>query len=971
MAKPPSCEGCPLHSAPYVAPTGPTNARTLVIGEAPGEVETTLGRNFSGGSGKVLRSVMEDVGLTSGAISYLKVSYTRHAAVYDFDTAQAMFTNIVRCRPPANRDPTPEEIEHCAPLLNELLATSGAKVILTLGRLALQRFIGPEMFRTIQAKPMPQSLPRAAWDMYVYRFGHEIPKEISWGKKRGRYGPTIEKGKGKGLRRLETVDRRMEVGRPGMGSGSSKAVGCCVVSGIHPAAVARSGFKEITQLRAACSHAREILDGEQPYTGPRGECSSVHELVGRLTTHRHRESDDGAAIGRSAARSGRDEGDVGGGPSVGEGNREDTPGDSLRGGNSTSSLAATEGNVRTATMVQAIAFDIEMPHPYEHISRISFATPDVCGSFQWLPAVQKAAKEILEGDTGPELIAHNAAYDTSRLRRHAEIETSDTRIRCSMIAAMCDEPDLRKGLGFVAPRELLCVPWKHLDDEDPAKYNAMDSQVTAMIWEGLKPSLQHDGQWPFYVETLMPALRHLEELTNIGIAVDPVYREEWRIKLEEDLAATWVRWEDLTGGIKPGSYKKLGVLLYETLGMLSLFRGGKIPKRMLTDTGAPGTNEKCLNKLRAKLATAEAEKKVDVALCHEHIDLLLKVRGLKKSLATYNTELAVHDDGCVHPNYLPSGKDFDDALAASMRLASRNPNIQNQPQEARYLYVPHYSGWVMWARDFSQIEARLIAIVSNEQWMIDAFDAGEDLHQHTATMLAAEMGREVSRDEGKRYRHGFHYCMGPTQLSEFARIPYSTANRVIQAMRRLHPNVVRYQHEVAARAAADGHLSNAFGLLRRFPGFASYAEKLKHAANQAANFRPQSEVALIMWALLGPVVEGLQSICTFTTYPDTAKMPIDITGVGLHGAARLLTQAHDEFVGECNAATVNHTDIATRRVMERTWDMIAPGWSCPTTFSVGPTWAHCKIYEKRARANGCTPAEAWQEDGAPTWKGSG
>ena len=124
LAAPPheNCVTCPLYeSGEYVSPTGSSASRYLIVGEAPGADEGLRGENFIGSSGKVLRSILRSVGINPNN--------------------EVQYTNTVRCRPPGNRTPKPEELAACAPLLNTVLSASSALAILATGRVALERFV--------------------------------------------------------------------------------------------------------------------------------------------------------------------------------------------------------------------------------------------------------------------------------------------------------------------------------------------------------------------------------------------------------------------------------------------------------------------------------------------------------------------------------------------------------------------------------------------------------------------------------------------------------------------------------------------------------------------------------------------------------------------------------------------------------------------------------------------------------------
>jgi len=139
-------------------------------------------------------------------------------------------------------------------------------------------------------------------------------------------------------------------------------------------------------------------------------------------------------------------------------------------------------------------------------------------------------------------------------------------------------------------------------------------------------------------------------------------------------------------------------------------------------------------------------------------------------------------------------------------------------------------------------------------------------------------------------------------------------------------------------------LQNSFGLRRYFYGVASRSPK--HTLNQALNFIPQSTVAAMMWYLLVPLEKCIERY-----------------------GGHLLSQIHDSFVWEVPAVNAEAAVKAVARLMERPWDMIAPGWSCPTDAAVGPTWGAANAMEGEA-PEGMNGLEYWISQGRPAWKGT-
>ena len=845
MTKPPheGCKQCPLYeTGHYVPPAGYPNSDYLIVADSPGPEEVRLGKPFVGGAGKVFRAMVRNAGID-----------------------RAYVTHAVCCRPP-NRAPSVDEVAACAPLLNDVLLESAAKVVIAVGRTSLERFIGKDQVSVITGR----GGMKACWDQYVYEFGDEIPSEVAMGKIRGRFGDLIVKGPNKGLRKMETVDNIIQTARP---KNARYVVAC-----LHPAAVMR-GWGDLPLLGSALLRAVEITAATPVYSGP-----------GQFFTDPAR--------------------------------------------------FLVEYNKRSP---EWLAFDIENDRDGD-ITDISFATScGLVGSFVWRGGAKATTERLLAGE-GPTAVAHNCGHDIKYLEQ-AGVVVNRARVHDTMMMAAIDEPDLRKALGHVAPRCLLMKPWKHkIGGDTMAMYNAEDSDVTARIYPILRSELRTNGQWDLFADNIMSATFKLMDFTERGIKVDPRKKDLWKKELEKELAEQTEIWNQLTEElhgepVNPASPKQLAQLFYEDMGLPIISR---------TATKTPSTDKKTLEKLAKR---------------HPHpiFAVLFSIKSTSKLLGTYAKQLAIGKDGCVHPKYLPATKDEGDFGAASGRLSSRDPNIQNQPHAARYMYVPHKPGRVIWARDYSQIEARLVAVFAGDEDLLRAYDEGRDLHQEAADYLTKVLGRPVSRKEAKGYAHGINYGMGPRMLAEHAGIKLGQARRVIAAFRDLRPLVFAWQDEVAERAARDGFIANPFGRRRNFPGFADIKTKQKHYRNSAVNMRPQSTVADVTLEIMAELDDALLAI--------GGNSLLRQADVAAHASAFVFTQIHDEFAGECDVEVVDEVRLVTKRIMEKVYDQIAPGWSCPTTFSCGPDWASCKDYENAVKDTHGDPYRAWKEDGCPVYKG--
>lgn len=817
------CDHCPLKDRPTCKSKLVPGARFVVVGEAPGETETYTDEPFTGSSGRVLRAVLRQA-----------------LRVEEDDFLPVSFTNTISCRPEGNADPPTEATLACASrLVADLRAQQemdGGRlpVVLAVGRHAVTRFVGQTLVKKILAS-------RSVWDGYVYLPGRDIRDTASVGTVQ-RPGPDVYKS---GPRKGQPKPVRGPAFVP---TGIQWIRG--VVGALHPAAVMRTGFKDILRLQVAAAMAEELADGAVPYTGPAAD-SFVRSL------------------GPGAER---------------------------------------------VSNSRCVAFDIENPDRV-NIAQIGFASDEgPVVSVGWSPQAKAFTKKLLEGDGGPVLIAHNAQYDVAHLRSEG-IEVNEQRLVDTMLAAQLLQPDLPKGLGKVAQRYLLLTPWKHLDEEDLALYNAMDADVTVRMWKQMERQLERTGQLGFFRDVIMPGSMTLRRLTQRGIRVSGEALAGWRRKLEGELQQLQEEWEqlttDITGhAVNPGSPVQLAELLFNKL---------QLPVVARTKSGAPSTSKGALAKLQRRAN-------------HPAVSLLLRWRERAKELGTYAKDQGVGPDGCVHPQYLPEGKDDGEYGTASLRLAARNPNIQNQPQSARFQYVPHHYGWVIVETDFSQIEGRLVAQLSGAEELIEAYETGADIHQSNAELWGVE------RSVAKGILYAMQYGAGAGTLSQQFEVPLNQARGWLKAYEQAHPKVAQWQRDTIRKAATYGYLQNDFGIRRYFPGL---SRDDAHVRNQALNFLPQALVAGIMWTLLAPLEQLIEE-----------------------EGGHLLTQVHDSFLWEAPGEKAERMAQRVQAAMERPFDEVAPGWRCPTDSSVGQSWGHAGLNDKAA-SGGASGLDVWVAAGRP------
>jgi DNA polymerase-1 len=292
----------------------------------------------------------------------------------------------------------------------------------------------------------------------------------------------------------------------------------------------------------------------------------------------------------------------------------------------------------------------------------------------------------------------------------------------------------------------------------------------------------------------------------------------------------------------------------------------------------------------------------------EHKDalfLLLQIRETKKLLGTFGQSALGIDR--VHPSYLPVGKDagegqYGKGLAATGRLACSNPNLQQQPKEARHMYVPDNEGMYFVELDWSQAELRVAAHLSRDEAMLEALKG--DIHAVTQSALGCD------RTRAKNVVYGSAYGAGPKKLQEVL----AQAGLVVSKdecaslqgrLAVLYPAWWSWRTAIAGEASARKYLRNPFGRLRRFLLGSDDVPA-------ALDFLPQSVVADMGWTLYRPIWEEAGRL-----------------------GGRLTTVVHDSFLVQLPIGTSYAT---LKALLEREFPEVAPGFYIPADAQVGPNW---------------------------------
>ncbi len=465
-----------------------------------------------------------------------------------------------------------------------------------------------------------------------------------------------------------------------------------------------------------------------------------------------------------------------------------------------------------------------------------------------------------------------------------------------------------KGANFAA------VPLKQA-----AAYCGMDVHLTWRLTPMLRQQLADLGPalLPLLEQVELPLEAVLAGMEATGIRIDIPYLQELGQELGKSLAQLERDAHEAAGGeFNLASPKQLGELLFDTL---KLDR----KKSRKTKTGW-STDAAVLEKLEAD---------------HSVVPLLLEHRTLSKLRSTYIEALPLlveAETGRVHT-------DFNQAVTATGRLSSSNPNLQNIPirtefsRRIRKAFLPQ-EGWQLISADYSQIELRILTHLSGEQVLIEAFNQGDDVHALTARLLLDK--DEVSADErrlGKTINFGVIYGMGAQRFARETGVGQAQAKDFLSRYRQRYARVFAYLEMQERLALSQGYVETILGRRRPF--------HFDPAGLGRWRGRDPLSIELEVARRAGMEGQQLRAAANAPIQGSSADI-IKIAMVRLHHAlieadlpARLLLQVHDELVLEADPAVLDTVIDLTRRTMEEAVRLDVP---LKVETGVGPNWMEAK-----------------------------
>ncbi len=500
-----------------------------------------------------------------------------------------------------------------------------------------------------------------------------------------------------------------------------------------------------------------------------------------------------------------------------------------------------------------------------------------------------------------EKVAHNLKFDTKIINQYG-IEVSAPTFD-TMIAHYLINPDSKHGMDVLAERFLSYKPvsiveligkkgknqkkMSDLTPEEISDYACEDADITFQLKEIFEPQIQKEHLKELFYNMEMPLVDVLKSMEQEGITIDDEGLKKYSIDLGETLAELEQKIKREAGiDFNIDSPKQLGDVLFDHLELST--------KAKKTKTGQYATGEDILQKLKHK---------------HVIIPMILEYRQLRKLKNTYVDplpDLMDETDGRIHTSYMQT-------VAATGRLSSNKPNLQNIPirsekgKEIRKSFISRGKDFQLMAADYSQIELRIIAALSQDKNMIDAFKNGHDIHSATAAKVFNVNLEDVTREErssAKAVNFGIIYGQSAFGLAQNLGISRKEAKQIIDSYFEQYPTIKDYMDGMVKSAREKGYVETIMKRRR-------YLKDINSANAVVRGFAERNAV--------NAPIQG------------SAADVIKLAMIGVHGAmkeqnlkSKMLLQVHDELVFDVHKDEIETLKTLVKNEMESAVELVVP-----------------------------------------------
>ncbi|MEY3450336.1 MAG: polymerase [Bacteroidota bacterium] len=548
---------------------------------------------------------------------------------------------------------------------------------------------------------------------------------------------------------------------------------------------------------------------------------------------------------------------------------------------------------------------------------ISFSYTEGEAYYVPIPADQSEAQKIV--DTFKEVfenksilkIGQNIKFDILILKNYGievQGELFDT-----MLAHYLIDPDTRHGMDVLAETYLGYKPvsiteligkkgkgqgnMRDIPVEEIAEYAGEDADITLQLKHIFTPELNNLGLVKLFTEVENPLIKVLANMEREGVKIDVPALKEFSLLLGKDISVLESQIH-AEAGVKfnIASPKQMGEVLFDKLKL--------DPKAKKTKTGQYATGEEILSKL---------------AFEHKIIRDILEYREMQKLKSTYVDalpELIYPKDGRIHTSY-------NQAVAATGRLSSTNPNLQNIPvrsekgKEIRKAFVPRNEDYLILSADYSQIELRIIASLSKDESMIEAFRSGVDIHSATAAKVFKVDLEEVTSDmrrKAKMVNFGIIYGISAFGLSQRLDIPRKEAAEIIEAYFQEF-SIKKYMDEAINTAREIGYVETILGRRRYLRDINSANATIRgYAERNAINAPIQGSAADIIKVAMIQINDWMQA--------ENLK-------------SKMILQVHDELVFDAHKEEVDYIRPKIEAFMKNAIPLLVP---MEIGIGVGENW---------------------------------
>jgi DNA polymerase-1 len=509
-------------------------------------------------------------------------------------------------------------------------------------------------------------------------------------------------------------------------------------------------------------------------------------------------------------------------------------------------------------------------------------------------------------------IGQNLKYDIKVLAKYKVAVKG--KLFDTMLAHYLINPDMRHNMDVLAETYLNYTPisiteligkkgknqlsMRDVPLDKQTEYAVEDADITLQLKEHFEKELSEANTQKLFDEIEIPLLRVLAAMELEGINLDAKFLNSLSEQLDSDIIDLEAKIYEIAGEeFNIASPKQLGIVLFEKLKLVDK------PKK--TKTGQYATSEDILSYL---------------AKNHEIIRHILEYRGLAKLKSTYVDALPNQVEpltGRVHTDYMQT-------VAATGRLSSNNPNLQNIPirtergRQVRKAFVPKDENYTLLAADYSQIELRIIAALSEEETMIEAFKNGEDIHASTASKVFNVPLNEVTREQrgnAKTVNFGIIYGVSAFGLSNQTDLNRTEAKELIDTYYATYPKLRAYMSEQVDFARDNGYVETVLGRRRYLKDINSANAIVRGAAERnAVNAPIQGSAADIIKVAMINIYNKLEA-GNYKT--------------------KMLLQVHDELVFDVYKPELELIKTLVKTEMESAYTLSVP---LDVDLDIGDNW---------------------------------